>query len=206
MVDCHYFPPGQQLPSRPLRGLLPISLLGEQRHNGCEQFACDCYPTASQLRFEPRPSAPESSTLTTQLPSHPTCSHSSTLLHPTHMGGITQCCDPPIPLSLFIPCTELYIPWGELSRHKLWPTLATAHCSCPDNAVGLVAQCELGRYVKLETVEQKFSHRPGNPATVGVARWPAAGDTAGYNLLQPTLTHSSFFNLVGPMPLITIEH
>ena len=27
------------LPSQPLRGLLPISLLGKQRHNGCEQFA-----------------------------------------------------------------------------------------------------------------------------------------------------------------------
>jgi len=30
-------------------------LLGEQRHNGCEQFAQDCYSTASRLRFEPRP-------------------------------------------------------------------------------------------------------------------------------------------------------
>ena len=38
-VGCHYFPPGLQLPQQPLRGLLPISLLGEQRHNGCEQFA-----------------------------------------------------------------------------------------------------------------------------------------------------------------------
>jgi len=28
-----------QLPSQPLRGLQPISLLGEQRHDGCEQFA-----------------------------------------------------------------------------------------------------------------------------------------------------------------------
>ena len=27
------------LPPQPLRGLLPILLLGEQRHNGCEQFA-----------------------------------------------------------------------------------------------------------------------------------------------------------------------
>ena len=27
------------LPPQPLRGLLPISLLGEQRHDGCEQFA-----------------------------------------------------------------------------------------------------------------------------------------------------------------------
>jgi len=36
----HYFPPGPQLPSQPLRGgLVPISLLGEQRHDGCEQFA-----------------------------------------------------------------------------------------------------------------------------------------------------------------------
>jgi len=35
---CHYFPPGLQLPSQPLRGLLPVSLLGEQRHDGCQQF------------------------------------------------------------------------------------------------------------------------------------------------------------------------
>ena len=39
VVGCHYFPPGQQLPTQPLRGLLPVSLLGEQRHIGCEQFA-----------------------------------------------------------------------------------------------------------------------------------------------------------------------
>ena len=38
-VGCHYFPPGLQLPSQPLRGLLPRLLLGEQRHNGCEQFS-----------------------------------------------------------------------------------------------------------------------------------------------------------------------
>jgi len=37
--SCHYFPPGPQLPPQPLRGLLPILLFGEQRHNGCEQFA-----------------------------------------------------------------------------------------------------------------------------------------------------------------------
>ena len=35
--------------------VLPISLLGEQEHSGCEQFAKDCYPTASRLRFEPGP-------------------------------------------------------------------------------------------------------------------------------------------------------
>ena len=54
-VGCHNFPPGPQLAPQPLRGLLPILLLGEQRHDGCEQFAYDCYPTASRLRFEPRP-------------------------------------------------------------------------------------------------------------------------------------------------------
>ena len=39
VADYHCFPPGLQLPPQPLRGLLPILLLGEQRHNGCEQFA-----------------------------------------------------------------------------------------------------------------------------------------------------------------------
>jgi len=38
-VGCHYFPPGLQLPPQPLRRLLPILLLGDQRHNRCEQFA-----------------------------------------------------------------------------------------------------------------------------------------------------------------------
>jgi len=38
-IGCHYFPPGPQLPSQLLRGLLPVSLLDEQRHDGCEQFA-----------------------------------------------------------------------------------------------------------------------------------------------------------------------
>jgi len=54
-VGCHNFLPGLQLPSQPLRGLLPISLLGELRHDGRKQFASDCYPTASRLRFEPGP-------------------------------------------------------------------------------------------------------------------------------------------------------
>ena len=35
--------------------------------------------------------------------------------------------------------TELYILCSELGRHKLSPTLASAHYSCPDNAIGLVA-------------------------------------------------------------------
>jgi len=35
-IGCHYFPPRLQ---QPLRELLPILLLGEQRHSWCEQFA-----------------------------------------------------------------------------------------------------------------------------------------------------------------------
>ena len=66
MVGCRYFLPDLQLPPQHLRGLLPISLLGEQRHDGCEQFAEDCYLTASRLRSEPEPSAPEFSALTTR--------------------------------------------------------------------------------------------------------------------------------------------
>jgi len=54
-VGCHYFLPGLQLPPQPLRGLQPILLLGEQRYDGCEQFAYDCYPTVSRLQSEPRP-------------------------------------------------------------------------------------------------------------------------------------------------------
>ena len=53
--SCHYLPPGLQLLSQPLRGLIPVLLLGEQRYDGCEQFAQDCYTTASRLQFEPGP-------------------------------------------------------------------------------------------------------------------------------------------------------
>jgi len=74
--------PGGRLPllsTRPavtpatLKRAATILLLGEQRHDGCEQFAQDCYPTASRLRFEPGPSAPESSMLTTRLLSGGRC-------------------------------------------------------------------------------------------------------------------------------------
>ena len=72
--------------------------------------------------------------------------------------------------------TELYILWSELSRRKLSPTLATAHYSCPDNASGLVAKCELSGYVKLGQLLEVF----GRKFSVGVVRWPSAGNTGGY--------------------------
>jgi len=84
--------------------------------------------------------------------------------------------------SLHVCPTELYILFSELSRRKLSLTLAT-----PTTLVltTLVAQCEVSRRktgLLLGVVGRKFSHRPGNPATVGVVRWPAAGDTAGSSL------------------------
>ena len=75
--------PGGRLPLRsarpavtpqPLRRLLPILLLGEQRHNGCERHV---HKTVTKQRrgcdLNLSPSAPESSTLTTRLPSYPLC-------------------------------------------------------------------------------------------------------------------------------------
>ena len=47
--------------------------------------------------------------------------------------------------------TELYILSSKLSRHKLLPTLASAHYSCHDNATGLVGR-------QLEAAGQKFSY------------------------------------------------
>ena len=64
-VGCHYFPPGLQLPPQPLRGLLPILLLGEQRHNGCEEFAKTVTRQRRGCDLNPGHSAPESSMLTT---------------------------------------------------------------------------------------------------------------------------------------------
>jgi len=70
-VGCHYFPPGLQLPPQPLNGLLPILLVGEQRHNGCEQFPKTVTRQRRDCDLNPCSSEPESSTLTTRLPSHP---------------------------------------------------------------------------------------------------------------------------------------
>ena len=70
-VGCHYFPPGLQLPSQRLRGLLPVLLLGEQRHDGCTQLPKTVTRQRRDCDLNPGPTTPESSTLTTRLPSHP---------------------------------------------------------------------------------------------------------------------------------------
>jgi len=89
--------------------------------------------------------------------------------------------------------------WGELSRRKLLPTLATPTTLVLTTLV-LVAQCELSRRkigLLLEVVGRKFSYRPGNPATVGVVRWPAAGDTAGSSLRRLNSLQHRIYNLLG---------
>ena len=48
----------------------------------------------------------------------------------------------------------------------------------------------------MEVVGRKFSHRPGNPATVGVVRWPAAGDTAGSSLRLLSSLQHRIYNLL----------
>ena len=70
-VGCHYFLPGLQLPLQPLRGLLPISLLGERGTMGVNSLPKTVTRQRRDCDLNPGPSAPESSTLTTRLPSHP---------------------------------------------------------------------------------------------------------------------------------------
>ena len=99
------------------------------------------------------------------------------------------------PRRLYILC------WRGHSRRKLSPTLAT-----PTTLVltTLVAQCGLSRRkigLLLEVVGRKFLHRPGNPATVGVVRWPAAGDTAGSGLRRLSSLHHRVYNLLAQHPL-----
>ena len=70
-VGCHYFPPGLQLPPQPLRGLLPFF---SAWWTESQWVWTVCRVTTRQRRgcdLNPAPSVPESSTLTTRLPSHP---------------------------------------------------------------------------------------------------------------------------------------
>jgi len=71
-VGCHYFPPGLQLPTQPLRGLLQILLLGEQGMMGVNSLPKTVARQRRDCDLNPGPSAPESSTLTTRLSSHRT--------------------------------------------------------------------------------------------------------------------------------------
>ena len=93
-VGCHYFPPGLQLPLQPLRGLLPILLLGEQRHNGCEQFAKTVTQQRHSCDLNPGTVAPESNTLTTRLPSNPCMYINKTQYRHTTVRIRRKICEP----------------------------------------------------------------------------------------------------------------
>ena len=69
-LGCCYFPPGLQLPSRPLRGLLPISLLVNRGTMGVNSLPKTVTRQCRGCDLNPGPSAPESITLTTRLSSH----------------------------------------------------------------------------------------------------------------------------------------
>ena len=67
-----------QLPPQPLRGLLPILLLGEQGHSDVNSLPKTVTRQRRNCDLNPGPSAPESSTLTTRLPSHPCVPYATT--------------------------------------------------------------------------------------------------------------------------------
>jgi len=72
--SCHYFPPGPQLPSQPLRRLLPFCCLVNTLNTGTMGVNSLPKTVTRQRRdcdLNPDPSAPETSTLTTRLPSRP---------------------------------------------------------------------------------------------------------------------------------------
>ena len=81
-----------------------------------------------------------------------------------------------------------------VSCRRRWPPPTTLVLTT------LVAQCKLSRRkigLLLEVAGRKFSHSPGNPATVGVVRWPAAGDTAGSSLRRLSSLQHRIYNLLG---------
>jgi len=69
-VGCHYFPPGPQLPSQPLRGCNQFRCLVNRGTMGVNSLPKTVNRQHRSCDLNPGPSAPESSTLTTRLPSH----------------------------------------------------------------------------------------------------------------------------------------
>jgi len=69
-VGCHYFLPGLQLPPRPLRGY-QFCCLVNRGTMGVNSLPNTVTRQRRDCDLNPGPSVPESSTLTTRLPSHP---------------------------------------------------------------------------------------------------------------------------------------
>ena len=69
-VGCHYFPQGPQLPSQPLRGLLPFHCLVNRGTMSVNSFPKTVTRQRRGCDWNPGPITPESRMLTTRLPSH----------------------------------------------------------------------------------------------------------------------------------------
>jgi len=69
VVGCHYFPPGPQLPSQPLRELIPFRCFVNWGTMGVNSLPKTATRQHRSCDLNTGPSAPESSMLTTQLPS-----------------------------------------------------------------------------------------------------------------------------------------
>jgi len=80
--------------------------------------------------------APSSIQITTPVPHHSVSTGRMPFLPPNQQRQSTEG-------SMTVITNELYILWTEFRRRKLSPTLATAHYSCRDNAIGLVEQSAL---------------------------------------------------------------
>jgi len=72
-VGCHYFPPGLQLPSQPLSGLLPFCCLVNRGTMGVNSLPKTVTRQRRYCDLNPGPSAPESSTLTTLVQRYNDC-------------------------------------------------------------------------------------------------------------------------------------
>jgi len=89
-VDCHYFPPGLQLPPQPLRGCYQLfRCLVNRRTMGANTLPKTITRQRRGCKLNPGPSAPESSTLTTRLPSHlvTSCKHLRNRVTPCYLSS-----------------------------------------------------------------------------------------------------------------------
>ena len=125
-VGYHYFPPGLQLHPQSSRGLLPILLLGEQRHNGFEQFAYDCYPTASRLRFEPGPFCAwvQHANHSATEPSYSVCMLLKTSFSSTGSKRLYYC------YHLLNKAERFSFPWRDLGPHLIHSSLVPPESIC----------------------------------------------------------------------------
>jgi len=81
-VGCHYFPPGLQLPPQPLRGCCQFCCLVNRGILGVNSLPKTVTRQRHDCDLNPGCSAPESSTLTTRLPSHPQTGRSNKFKSP----------------------------------------------------------------------------------------------------------------------------